>query len=403
VYVIAPWLVNSIAALLGAAGLATYFRERRASTRLWALLLGGLAGLAGTQLVMWPLAYCTFDVERNTLDAILGAALIATAGAALGALAASSLRRLDDGRGLIPAPETYAGVFKSPWAPLIALLCLLPTLTVLSVFHYYPLAQTFRLSTRLVRLGAPRTRFVCLNNFSSLFLDGDYWYSLMITFVIGLGVVLVAMSFGLLVAQMANLPIRGASVYRALLIWPIAISPIVAGVLFQLMLNPIAGVVNHLLEGAFRFRVPWLGNAFFATLSIILTAAWNQTGFNILFYIAGLKNVSPELLEAAYIDGANPIQGFFKITFPLLSPFTFFLIVTNTIYAFFQTFGVIDVLTRGGPVNATVSAMYRVYLVGIVGKDLGKAAAQSLLLLLIVVGITILQFRSSRERVSYST
>ncbi|MCA9839233.1 MAG: sugar ABC transporter permease [Trueperaceae bacterium] len=399
-FIISPWLLTAFVVFAASAFLGFAFRWQ-GQVRYWALAAGGLSGLLGTQLAMWPLAYCTFELERMWLDRFLGCLIVLVCTAFFLWISHWVISRLSVGEGLLPKAETYAGVFRSPLAPLLTALCLLPTLIILSIFHYYPLFQTFRLGTRLVRLGAPKTKFVCLDNYTSLFLDPNYWYSLGLTFVIALGVVTVAMSLGLLIAQMVNLPLRGANIYRALLIWPVAISPVVAGVLFQLLLNPVTGVVNHLLENSLGVRIPWLGHAGFATLSIVLTAAWNQMGFNILFFIAGLKNISPELLEAASIDGANAFQGFFRITLPLLSPFTFFLIVTNTIYAFFQTFGVIDILTRGGPVNATVSAMYRVYVVGVLGKDLGKAGAQSLVLLLIVVGITILQFRGSQERVSY--
>jgi sn-glycerol 3-phosphate transport system permease protein len=399
-FVLSPWLLNVFVALAGGVILAALFwRSQR--LRFWGFGVGILTGVAATSLSMLPLSYCTFEVGRTPLDVTLGVITLLVTTFLLLGIAYWCLVRLSAGEPLLPAPETYPGAFRGKAAPIIAALCLLPTLIVLSVFHYYPLFQTFSLGTRLVRLGAPRTKFVCLDNFTSLFRDPEYWYSLGFTFVIAIGIVIVTMSFGLLIAQMVNLPIQGANIYRALLIWPVAISPVVAGILFQLLLNPVTGVVNHLLDSSIGIKIPWLNQAGFATLSIILTAAWNQIGFNILFFIAGLKNISSELLEAAYIDGANPWQGFFRITFPLLSPFTFFLVVTNTAYAFFQTFGVIDVLTRGGPVNATVSAMFRVYVIGVLGKDLGKAAAQSLILLLIVVAITVIQFRSSRERVTY--
>jgi sn-glycerol 3-phosphate transport system permease protein len=400
-FLISPWLLNAFVALAGGTLLALSFWQGSQQLRLWAFGAGAVAGLAGTSLAMLPLSYCVFEQERTVLDRVLGGLTILVATALLVGIARWCLVRLTAGEGLLPTPETYAGAFRGKAAPVIAALCLLPTLIVLSIFHYYPLFETFRLGTRLVRLGAPKTKFVCLDNFTSLFRDPEYWYALGFTFVVTIGVVVVTMSFGLLIAQMVNLPIQGASIYRALLIWPVAISPVVASILFQLLLNPVTGVVNHLLDSSIGVKIPWLNQAGFATLSIILTASWNQIGFNILFFIAGLKNISSELLEAAYIDGANPWQGFFRITFPLLSPFTFFLVVTNTAYAFFQTFGVIDVLTRGGPVNATVSAMFRVYVIGVLGKDLGKAAAQSLILLIIVVAITVLQFRSSRERVTY--
>ncbi len=400
-YIIAPWLLTTLIALLSASLMLFFFWQRSSSLRSIAAASGLAAGLLGTTVFMLPLNYCAFETERGVIDYGLGGLLIATSVGFSLMIAKWLIERITAGESIIPKADTYRGAFNSRFAPLIAGLFLLPTLIVLSVFHYYPLFSSFRLSTRLIRLGAKRERFVCLDNFSSLFSSSEYWYTLFFTLIITLGIVVFAMTFSLLIAQMANLPIKGANIYRALLIWPIAISPVVSGILFQLLLSQYTGIFNHLLDNVFGLRINWLGNAQMATLSIIMTAAWNQTGFNILFYIAGLKNVSPEFIEAASIDGANHFQSFFRIVFPLLSPFTFFLIVTNTIYAFFASFGIIDILTKGGPVNATTSAMYRVYQVGIQSKDLGKGAAQSLILLIIIIFITILQFRSSNKNVSY--
>lgn len=421
-YVISPVVITIVAALVGMLVLPLVMRKQTMKTRLWGIAGGGVAGALGTQVFMAPLGYCTFESERFQfalfdpeaggllprasvllpVDLIFGIILIAVGMALVLWLAHWTVTRLTNGQSVIPTPEFYPGAFNTRLAPLYAFVFLLPTLVVLSIFHYYPLGQTFRLSTRLVRLGAPRTVFRCVENFTTLFTNPDYYYTLFITFVIAIGVVIVSMTIGLLIAQMANMPIKGANVYRALLIWPVAISPVVAGVLFQLMLNPITGVVNHILESIIGIEIQWFGqNVPLALTSIIMTAAWNQSGFNILFYIAGLQNIPKELLEASYIDGANPFQAFFRITFPLLSPFTFFLIVTNTIYAFFQTFGVIDVLTGGGPVRATSSAMYLVYQIGIQGKSLGAGAAQSIVLFVLVVFITVVQFRTSSDRITY--
>ncbi len=405
-FVISPLVITLAMALAGAAVFYVLFRAHAMGTRLWALGGGAAAGAIGTQVFMQPLGYCSFETERladpetATADVIFGIILIAVGVLLVGALVHWFISRVSSGQRVIPRPDFYPGTFTSRFAPLLAAVFLLPTIITLIVFHYYPLTQTFRVATRIVRLGAPRTVFTCMNNFIGIFNDG-YWYTLFITVAIAVGVVVVGMSIALLIAQMANQPIRGANIYRALLIWPVAISPVVAGVLLQLLLNPVTGVVNHLIEGAVGVRVPWLGVMPWAAISIILTAAWNQSGFNILFYIAGLQNVDNELLEAAAIDGANPFQAFFRITLPLLSPFTFFLIVTNTIYAFFHTFGVIDVLTQGGPARDTATAMYMVYVVGVESKNLGRGAAQSIVLFVMVVGITILQFRSSRDRITY--
>jgi len=171
-----------------------------------------------------------------------------------------------------------------------------------------------------------------------------------------------------------------------------------AGELFEMLLSREVGVVNTMLG----LDVPWLVEPTMARWSLVVASAWNLIGFNILFYIAGLQNVPDDVQEAAAIDGANAIQRFFYVTFPLLSPFTFFLVVTNTIYALFETFGMIDVLTQGGPLRSTYTAMYNVFKIGIEGQDLGKATAQSLVLLVIVVAITIIQFRVSRDRISYT-
>jgi sn-glycerol 3-phosphate transport system permease protein len=410
-YVVSPYVITGAMAVVGAVFLGWIGRRLPGNFRLWAVLGGAIAGAIGTQVFMAPLGYCTFESERlNGLieegesivpNLIAGGVLILVGVALLMLVALFVITRLALRQSLIPTANFRAGTFNSAYGPLLAMVFLLPTLVTLSVFHYYPLAQTFRVATRIVRLGAPRTRFICMDNFLALFTDPGYYYTLFITFAIAIGVVVVSMSVSLLIAQMANQPIRGANIYRALLIWPIAISPVVAGVLFQLLFNPITGVVNHLIEGTFGFRIPWLGAMPYAAFTIILTAAWNQSGFNVLFYIAGLQNINKELLEAASIDGATPLQSFFRITFPLLSPFTFFLVVTNTIYAFFQTFGVIDILTQGGPVDATATAMYLVYVIGVQGKNLGRGAAQSLVLFMLVVGITIIQFRTSQERITY--
>lgn len=399
-YIIQPWLLTTLAAVVMAVVMLVVFWQRSNTVRAVAAASGLAVGALGTALFMVPLGYCAFETERSYMDYLLGAMLIATGIGLAFVIARWLISRISAGESIIPKADTYRGAFGGRFS-ILAAVFLLPTLIILSVFHYYPLASSFRLSTRLIRLGAPRSKFVCLDNFSNLFVNPEYWYTIFFTLVVTVGVVVFAMSSALVIAQMANLPIQGANIYRALLIWPIAISPVVAGVLFQLILNQYSGIVNHLLDSTFGFRINWLGQPQMATLSIILTAAWNQTGFNILFYIAGLRNVSHELVEAAYIDGANPWQAFARITWPLLSPFTFFLIVTNTIYAFFATFGIIDILTRGGPVDATTSAMYRVYLVGIQAKDLGKGAAQSLVLFIIIIFITILQFRTSNRQVSY--
>jgi len=209
------------------------------------------------------------------------------------------------------------------------------------------------------------------------------------------------MSISLLIAAMLNQPIKGKNIYLTFLIWPYAISPVATGAIFTLMLGTESGIVNYALDSLIGVKVPWLVSVPEAQISVVLASVWNIIGFNILFYIAGLQTIPKDLTEAAAIDGANSFQSFWRVTFPLLSPFTFFLIVTNTIYAFFETFGLIFVLTRGGPTESTFTAMFRVYVTGILGSDIGKSTAQSLVLFLIVVAITIIQFQVGNRRVNY--
>ena len=305
------------------------------------------------------------------------------------------------GQRLLPRGDTTPGAFRGRFGLVYAIAVLSPTILVLIYFVYLPMFDTLRFSTFLARFGAPRTRFICVSNFSRMLGDLDYHSNLFLSFALSFGIIIIAMSLALLIATMLNQPIRGANIYRTLLIWPYAISPIVAGSIFGLLLGTESGIVNRVLDLLFGVKVPWLLTIPAAQISVVLASVWNVIGFNILFYTAGLQTIPKDLLESASIDGASAWQRFARITFPLLSPFTFFLIVTNTIYAFFDTFGLIFVLTRGGPTESTFTAMYRVYVTGILASDIGKSTAQSLILFLIVVGITIFQFRVGQRRVQY--
>ncbi len=397
-YHISPFLVVAISAVIGAVALTYIFSRTRRSTPIIGAGLGIIGGVIGASLFMIPLNFCTFETERETLDLVLGLALIAVGIAAALSVVNWFAQRLLKGESVI-APDTQPGAFKGGLP--IAAIFLFPTVFILGLFLYYPMFETFRLSTLLARLGTSRTRFECLNNFTRLVDDPGYIDSLIVSFAIAIGIMVFALSLSLLIATMAYLPIKGARFYRILLVWPYALSPVIAGIIFQLLFNPIAGIINYILEGLFGITVPWLLDPNIAPWTIILASVWNIMGFNILFYIAGLQNVPNDLIEAAAIDGANAFQRFFRIVLPSLSPITFFLVVTNTTYAFFETFGLIDFLTGGGPVNSTSTLMYEVYVLGIENRDLGKAAAQSLILFMIVIGITVIQFRTSRNRVSY--
>lgn len=394
---VSPLVVLIFAALAGAVLMAWLFRQTGLNPLISAAI-GLAAGLGGTLVFMLPLNFCTFEAERPPLDLIFGLLLIGV-GLALTLSAAAWLVRWWQGRGqLQPAASSQPGAFRGkimPW------LLLAPTLIILALFLYYPSLDTFSLSTQLVRLGARRSAFVCVDNFTRLVADQSYLNSLALTLVMSAAIVMIGLVLSLLVALAAYQPVKGARVYRTLLIWPYAISPAVAGVIFLLLFNPVGGIINYLLNGVGLPSIPWLNNPAYAPWAVILASVWKSMGFNILFYIAGLQNVPKDLQEAAAIDGANAVQRFRYVVLPLLSPITFFLIITNMTYAFFETFGTIDYLTAGGPLSSTTTLMYRIYYIGIQNNDLGKAAAQSIILFVMVIGLTVLQFRSTGRRVTY--
>ena len=413
-FAVSPLVVVLLASAAGAAVMAVLFWQNRIGAGFWGAVLGAGVGAAGALTVMAPMNFCPFVVEveaEETLASVMGTREIISLGIGGGIVLASVglaswLAYMLAGyflqnRSLLPPGDFRPGSFTGKWAGLMAFFLLLPTLAILAFFHYYPMSQTFRLSTLLARFGRDRTVFICMDNFTLLFADPDYWYSVGLSFFLAVAIIVISLSLSLLIAVMAHMPIKGARIYQTLLVWPYALSPVIAGIIFQLIFQNNAGVLNYVLENTTGNTVPWLLNPDIAPWTVVLTGVWNIMGYNILFYIAGLQNVPNDLLEAASIDGANVFERFFRITFPLLSPITFFLIVTNTTYAFFDTFGLIDFLTGGGPVNRTATMMYDVYEVGVENRDLGKAAARSMVLFLIVIGVTMLQFRASRNRVNY--
>ncbi len=381
-----PVFITLLAALTGAGLMALTFRQM------------GRMPTVGAQIFMLPLEYCTF-ASQKVIDHVFGLVLV-SAGMALLLWPASWIAgRMRGGwRGLLTV-DTQAGAFRGWLTPA---LLLAPTIIILAVFLYYPSLDTLWLSTRSSILGIPGTFGVCVDNFTTLLTDNSYLKALGNTAFITVAVVVMSMSLSLLIAAAAYQPVKGARIYRTLLIWPYAISPVVAGVIFLLMFNPTGGIINYLLKQVGVSGIRWLNDPTFAPWVVIFASVWKSMGFNILFYIAGLQNIPKDLLEAASIDGANALQRFFRVTFPLLSPITFFLLITNTTYAVFETFGTIDYLTPGGgPLQSTETLMYRVYRVGIQNNDLGNGAAQSIILFLMVIALTVIQFRSTGRRVNY--
>jgi sn-glycerol 3-phosphate transport system permease protein len=394
-----PWLSAAIPAVLGALVLGVLSAPR---VRLIAAAIGALAGGLGGLLLTAPLGFCMFEPERSDIDPWLGVALIAL-GAGLLIWVGSLLMRViggqTDWRTAVMGAET-PGLFRrarfTPWV------LLTPTLVVLALFLYYPAFDNLRLSTLLARLGTDRTAFVCLDNFAKLFDPRqNYGQTVYATFFIAFFTVVIGLALGLFIAYMAYQPVKGGSIYRTLLVWPYAISPVAAGIIFNIMFNESAGIMNHFIRLGGGTPVQWLQDASIAPWTIIIASVWKSLGFNILFYIAGLQNVPDDLQEAANIDGANAWQRFYYIVLPLLGPITFFLIVTNITYAFFDTYGTIDFLTRGGPAGATSTMIYRLVDNGLNQRDLGLAATQSLVLFAIVILITVVQFRTNGRRVSY--
>ena len=275
-----------------------------------------------------------------------------------------------------------------------------PQLAVVLIFFYWPAAQAVIQSFLLQDAFGLSTSFVWFDNYVDLFNDTAYFDAIVRTFVFSFAIALSSLSLALLLAVMADKPLRGGMLYRTLLIWPYAVAPPVVGVLWLFMLHPSLGVLSRYLRG---LGVDWnpLLNGDQAALLVILAAAWKQISYNFLFFLAGLQAIPKSVFEAAAIDGARPMRRFWTVTFPLLSPTIFFLLVVNIVYAFFDTFGIIDTMTRGGPGKATETLVYKVYSDGLLGGNLGSSAAQSVILMVIVILLTAIQFRFVERKVTY--
>ena len=278
---------------------------------------------------------------------------------------------------------------------------LLPQLAVTVVFFFWPAGQAIVQSMQGGDAFGLATRFVGGDNFATLFADPNYLFSFAVTALFSSAVAVLALAPGLLFAVMADRVVRGAAFYKTVLLLPYAIAPAIAGVLWMFLFNPSIGVIAYWLRWA---GVDWnyLLNGKQAMLLVILAAAWKQVSYNFLFFLAGLQAIPASLIEASAIDGATPRRRFWTIIFPLLAPTSFFLIVVNIVYAFFDTFGVIHNVTQGGPSQATEILVYKVWYDGVVGLDLGSSAAQSVILMAIVIGLTAIQFRFIERRVHYA-
>ena len=288
-------------------------------------------------------------------------------------------------------------VFRSAWLP-YALVA--PQIAITIVFFFWPAVQAGWYSLQLQDAFGERTQFVGLANFAALFTDANYLYSFRVTAIFSVLVAATGIAVALLLAAMADRVIRGALAYRTLLIWPYAVAPAVAGVLWLFLFAPSIGVITFALR-SIGVHWDWLLQGDQAMLLVVIAAAWKQISYNFLFFLAGLQSIPRSLIEAAAIDGAGPGRRFWTIVFPLLSPTAFFLLVVNIVYAFFDTFGVIDATTQGGPAGATQILVYKVYYDGVKGADLGGSSAQSVILMLIVIALTVVQFRYVERKVQY--
>ena len=288
-------------------------------------------------------------------------------------------------------------VFRSAWLPWVLLT---PQVVVIAVFFFWPAGQALVQSLQQSDAFGSSVEWVGLENFRRLWNDATYLASFKTTAVFSVLVASLGLAISLLLAVMADRVVKGAMAYRTLLIWPYAVAPAVAGVLWLFMFAPSIGIVSYALRA---MGIDWnhLLNSTHAMTLIVMAAVWKQISYNFLFFLAGLQSIPKSLIEAAAIDGARPWRRFWTMQFPLLSPTTFFLLVINIVYAFFDTFAIIDAATQGGPGKDTAILVYKVYYDGFKALDLGGSAAQSVVLMVIVVALTVVQFRFVEKKVNY--
>jgi sn-glycerol 3-phosphate transport system permease protein len=288
-------------------------------------------------------------------------------------------------------------VFDSKWLP-YALVA--PQIAITVIFFFWPAAQAVWYSFLVQDPFGNSSTFVWFDNFKDLFHNAEYLESFKVTAVFSVLVAGSGIVISLLLAAMADRVIRGALAYKTLLIWPYAVAPAIAGVLWAFIFSPSLGIVTYALK-QWGVDWNWMVDSEQAMLLIVIASTWKQISYNFLFFLAGLQSIPKSLIEAAAIDGATPMRRFWTIVFPLLSPTTFFLLVINIVYAFFDTFGVIDATTQGGPATSTQILVYKVYYDGVKAADLGGSAAQSVILMIIVITLTVVQFRFVEKKVQY--
>lgn len=279
-------------------------------------------------------------------------------------------------------------------------LLLAPQLIITFVFFLWPAGQAIKSSFEREDPFGMRTTFVWFQNYQRLFADPNYLNSFSVTLVFAVSVTLISMGFSLLLAVAVNRLLRSGRLYTTLLVWPYAVAPVVAGILWWFIFNPSIGILPYVLR---QLGIDWNHriDGTDAMILIVIAAAWKQVSYNFLFFVAALQSIPASLNEAAAIDGAGPFKRFWTIVFPLISPTTFFLLIININYAMFDTFGIIDGTTSGGPSQSTNILVYKVYADGFLGLNIGSSSAQSVVLMAIVLALVFVQFRFIERRVEY--
>ena len=275
-----------------------------------------------------------------------------------------------------------------------------PQLAITIVFFIWPAAQALWQSLLVQNAFGSNTEFVWFENFKELFANPIYWESFRVTALFSALVAILSLAIGLVLAAACDQVLRGAKTYQTLIIWPYAVAPAIAAVLWTFLFNPTVGILAYGMK-FLGYNWNYLLNGGQAMTLVVIASVWKQVSYNFLFFLAGLQSIPKSIIEAAAIDGAGPVKRFLTIAFPLLSPTSFFLLVVNLVYAFFDTFGIIDAATQGGPIRSTTTLVYKVYQDGFVGLDLGGSAAQSVVLMAIVISLTVVQFRYIERKVQY--
>ncbi len=289
-------------------------------------------------------------------------------------------------------------IFHTPWLPY---LLVAPQMTIVLVFFFWPAIDSLRLSVFKVSPFGDRQIFVGLENFLDLLASPEYYRSVYHSLIFSLGVTFSTLAVSLFLAILANQKIRGLTFYRSAILWTFGVAPPVAGIIWLFIFHPSYGILSYFLAQITTYEFNWLLKGWIALLLIILAASWAHLGYNVAFFLAGLQTIPDSIVDAAKVDGASGLRLFRWITFPLLSPITFFLFIMNMVFSFFDTFGIIHAVTQGGPGDTTTIMVYKAYVDGFVHLRMGLSAAQSVILMALVITLTVLQFRFTEKKVFY--